>query len=653
MNRHVIAGFALSRPILIATALVSTMLAGTASAASPVPAPPQGAASATSGAEQKLSPRQAEARERWRKFLSEKAIPKKKGCFQANEPDRQWKEVPCVKPPDIPMTPRRGLAPEVVGNTNDISAGAPTGLISSATGSFDTVGGVTSETGLVGNSGTPVANAYSLQVNTNQFNSTSCNGSPNVGCKAWEQFVYLTDGTSGSLFIQYWLIKYDATCPAGGNWNQFSFSGSSDIYCWKNSSGAVSVPLQPVTGLAQVVLTGNASTASDSIALSIGGALHSFVGDNTVNASTGWNAAEFNVFGAGGSTAGGGQANFNSGANLVTRTRVVYGGTQAPNCLATGFTGETNNLSFGPTAPSSSAPGPAVIFDESSAGGSPSNCAAASTVGDTHLGTFAGLLYDFQASGDFVLAQIGRDFLVQTRQVSGAPTWPNASVNHAVATQMGKTRVAICLAPVRESMQAELYIDGKSEDLADGKSISFNGVDVTRNGNAYLLRDEAGNWVRAQANLPTPGWIDVRVGLGRWPANVHGLLANVGGNVNQIAARDGKVLTNPFPFEALYHHFADSWRVNAKESLLSPCGERRESGIPRQPFYAKDVGGERFERARAVCVGAGVTNRANLDACTLDVAVTGREDAAKVFVGATAPKAVGRLRQGRKDEYTR
>lgn len=67
-----------------------------------------------------------------------------------------------------------------------------------------------------------------------------------------------------------------------------------------------------------------------------------------------------------------------------------------------------------------SAPGPALIFNESSAGGS-ADCAGATTVGDTHLTTFGGLLYDFQATGDFLLADTGADFLVQTRQVSGAP----------------------------------------------------------------------------------------------------------------------------------------------------------------------------------------------------------------------------------------
>jgi len=68
-------------------------------------------------------------------------------------------------------------------------------------------------------------------------------------------------------------------------------------------------------------------------------------------------------------------------------------------------------------------------------------CAVA--VGDTHITTFDGLHYDFQAAGEFVLVDNGPDFIVQNRQASGAPTWPNADVNKAIAVRMGKTTVAV------------------------------------------------------------------------------------------------------------------------------------------------------------------------------------------------------------------
>jgi hypothetical protein len=359
----------------------------------------------------------------------------------------------------------------------------------------------------------------------------------------------------------------------------------------------------------------------DSATLWVSGTPYAVTGDNAVNAAAGWQIAEFNVFGDGGNSAGGGQASINSGSTIVPRTKVIYRGTAPPVCVAQGFTAETNNLSFGPSAPTASQPGPALIFDESSAGGVTSNCAAATSVGDTHLATFNGLFYDFQASGVFVLAQVDPDFVVQTRQVSGAPTWPNADVNNAVATRMGKTQVAICLAPAR------LAVDGKIADLGDGQSLSLpGGVDVKRKGNVYLITGDSGDSVRAEVN---PSWINVSVGLGRWPATVRGLIANANGNVNEIETRDGIVLANPFSFADLYHRYADSWRVPSNESLLRVCGDREiENGITTKTFYANDLDPTLYERARAVCIAAGVKVGPLLDACTLDV-------------GAPAPIAVG------------
>jgi hypothetical protein len=135
----------------------------------------------------------------------------------------------------------------------------------------------------------------------------------------------------------------------------------------------------------------------------------------------------------------------------------------------------------------------------------------------------------------------------------------------------------------------------------------------------------------------------VDVGLGRWPSAAKGLIANVNGNVNQVATRDNFVLTNPFSFDDLYHRFADSWRVGEKDSLLAVCNVERaiERGIPSRPFYAKDLEAGVREKAQGVCAAAGVKAGPLLGACTLDVAVIGQDAAAKVFVGRAAPTAVG------------
>lgn len=585
---------------------------------------------------QKPSPEELVRRGAWRKLMMVAPRPEK-GCFKAVYPKTELREIPCTEAPPYPYPPRRGPRPLTVGNGDDISAEAPSGFISTAIGSFHSISNVTSETGKNNNTGPDVANSYSLQINSEFFTSTACAGAavPST-CQGWEQFIYANDGTSGSAFIQYWLISYNTACPTG--WFSYPYPGPTDTSCYRNSAATTTVPSQPVTDFDHISLTGQASATGDGVTLVYGSPPTTVqtAGLNAVNAAAGWQIAEFNVVG----NAGGAQANFNAGAELNPRTRIIYGGNVAPICQVAGFTGETNNLSFSTTPPAASQPGPAVLFTENSAGVNPASCAYATTVGDTHLTTFNKLFYDFQAAGDFILAQVGKDFVVQTRQVSGAPTWPNASVNKAVATRMGETAIAVCLAPEGNEIPAQLNIDGNPTALDDGKTLSTpSGVDIVRRGNRYVIMDPKGNSVSATVNTT---WINVSVGLGRWPVEVRGLVVNPDGNVNQIAASDGTVLTNPFPFEDLYNHYADSWRVSPTESLLSVCGKRNiEAGIPKEPFYAHHLDPNVFKKARAVCTEAGVKEGPLLDACTLDVAVIDKDEAAKVFIDMPEPVSVG------------
>ena len=170
---------------------------------------------------------------------------------------------------------------------------------------------------------------------------------------------------------------------------------------------------------------------------------------------------------------------------------------------------------------------------------------------------------------------------------------------------------------------------------------------MRRVGNVYDIVDADGNSVRATLNsYGGATWIDVSVGLGKWPSTVKGLIANVNGNLNQIATRDNFVLTNPFNFDELYHRFADSWRVTGEASMLSACSARVEAGAPTRTFYATDLAEGVREKARAVCTAAGVKQGALLDACTLDVAVIGRDEAAKAFVDAPQPAGVATIAGG-------
>jgi hypothetical protein len=563
----------------------------------------------------------------WRDQIRQIPAPES-GCFTLTYPSITWHKVECVKPPEVPMVPSTGPRPFVIGNTNDVSAEVPTAsVITTAIGSFDSVTGVTSVSSPIGNTGGPVNGAYTLQLNSNFFDSATCAASPNPNCQGWEQFVFANDGTNAQAFIQYWLLRYNTNCPAG--WNQFSFTGSTDIYCWRNNgAGSVAIPNQPITNLAQISLSGTANSTSDSVSVTVATTVYSVNGDNSVVLSAGWDTAEFGVFGYGGNSDGAGSATFNNGSTIVPRTRIFYGGTAAPNCVAQGFTGETNNLSFGPMAPGATAPGPAVISTQSNAGGAVSNCAAATSVGDTHLTTFSGMLYDFQASGDFILAEIGPDFEVQARQVSGAPTWPNASINSAVALRSGKTVATLCLQPAR------LVVDGTVFEPVEKEFLQFpDGLDVLRLGNTYHMRTADGHSVRAVMH---DKYMNVSVGLGRWPVDVHGLLFNT--QRYGLETREGEVLKAPVSFETLYYVYGDSWRVPPKESLIAACGQEEvEQGNPKEPFFVRNLDEELQRRALALCAENGVTEPALLEACALDVVVIGDAEAAKVFVGATPP----------------
>ncbi|HEY4642278.1 MAG TPA: VWD domain-containing protein [Thermoanaerobaculia bacterium] len=554
----------------------------------------------------------------WRRAVA-KALPrlKKAGCFTIAYPSTDWREMECRTPPNRPYLPR---SPHVVGNGTDYSAVVTSGLISTSEGSFDSMN-VTSEN----DGGT--TNTYSLQLNSSLFSgSPACSGGSS-SCRAWQQFVYSTN--CACAFIQYWLIDYASPCPAG--WTTTATD------CWKNSANAVAVPSQPLANLPQLTLTGTAvSGGSDTIVVGTpGGNLSAVNGENIIDLANGWTTSEFGVYGDGNGSA----ATFDAGATMAVRTSVDNGTANAPDCVLEGFTGETSNLDLiTPCCPygGNGSSLPAIVFWLSNSPGATSMCAGGTSVGDTHLTNFNSLYYDFQASGDFLLAAAGPGFVVQVRQKSAALTWPNASFNKAVALRLGRTEAGICLEPAR------LMVNGKRRTVADGSWLTLpDGVRVGHSGNAYLFTRPGGEQVRAEVN--SPGYINVSVDLDHQPrTRVYGLLGNVNGNQTEddLATRDRKVLSEPLSFQDLYHAYADSWRIAARESLLTKlCGDKdSEPGIPDKPFYAQHLDPKDRERARAVCLKAGVKDPSLLDACTLDTVVLGTEAAARVFARTRPPR---------------
>jgi len=626
---------------------------------------PGKAAQAPSGNEDKSiplkvrDPELAAKAEVWRKAMVRTARPEKK-CYTATYPDTAWHEVACKVPPHVMLPPQHGPKPSIVGGGGNGSDYVieTTQPIQLGEGSFDSVcnnGGtatVCNPSATVTESSPNGANQYSLQLNTMFWEGQGCNnfksplaGSKTDPCTTWEQFAY--EG-SGYGFIQYWFDPFGpngTACPSG--WSSFQFTpGVSDVLCFTNSSKSAPVTSEPITSLADMTLTGipagvtigTTTYTDDWITITVGGTtIYTAPGDNPFpDLKSAWNQAEFNVFGDG----GGDQASFNAGTTIIVRNQADSGQNVLPTCVSDGFTGETNNLNLvsAPTHPVKDLY-PSIIFTESNATNqTPATCAT--SLGDTHITTFDSVHYNFQASGDFVLAQVGNDFVVHARQGPATEPWQGATLNKGIAVKMGAAKVELYVDPDR------LYVNGKATSLDDNKSLSLaGGVELARYGSIYAITNNSDGAVWVELNHtsytdPTShktfenDYINATIDLGRAPINqAKGLLGNPTGNGQRLVTAKGEALSDNPPEDQLYNNFGASWLVAKGQGLFTVVAAPTKILVAK-PLATEDLAPDVAARAQATCRAAGVTDKDALDDCTLDTAVTGDATAAKVFVHA-------------------
>jgi hypothetical protein len=288
----------------------------------------------------------AEARrmELWRAAVTALAVPGS-GCFTADYPRAAWQRVACAKAPPGPFLPARGPRGFVVGNGSDFAAQTAS-PISSATGSFPSITGLTSET----NGG--ATNTYSLQLNSSYYVSPVCQGATVPSqCRGWMQFVYSNNAPGdGTVFMEIWLINYGANCPAG--WGPYATD------CYYNSNG-VNVPNQTLAELADIRITGSAvAGGNDTAKITTAKKAYAVtMPDSMIDLAGNWTVSEYNIFGDG----GGSEAEFNPGTTIKVKVKVKDAGGAAPACIVDGFTLESNNLGLN-TCKSA---GSAITFSES------------------------------------------------------------------------------------------------------------------------------------------------------------------------------------------------------------------------------------------------------------------------------------------------
>ena len=298
----------------------------------------------------------------WQKSMSKRTLPGK-GCFVANYPSTTWAPAQCVLAQPYPLN---------VGGGADFVAQAQSGKIISATGSFPSI---TSLSGLTENDATNSfwsftfggTNDFSLQVNANEFQTSTSNGTlqngtnpcASGGCIGWQQFLLANFASvspiGSNLYIQFWLLGYQAdfgNCPNSqipGGWES-GIAGQ-----WRTSKGgcfinspAVSVPIQNISDLSGMVLTGTVNLGGLDVAslLTHNQGFALALPTDFIGLNNSWTQAEFNVFGLWNSS----QAVFSPGTTItVANTLTGQGG--APISAAcqngSGTTAETNNLNLG------------------------------------------------------------------------------------------------------------------------------------------------------------------------------------------------------------------------------------------------------------------------------------------------------------------
>ena len=256
--------------------------------------------------------------------------------------------------------------------------------------------------------------------------------------------------------------------------------------------------------------------------------------------------------------------------------------------------------------------------------------------GDVHLTTFDGLMYNFQAAGEFTLAKstvAGDDFNIQIR-IEPWSTGASVSVTTQVAVGFGSDRATFGL----DRTDNTVWVDGVASTLSmsDPTITLGDGATITElSSNAWRV-----NWSTGEVlNVTNNGtYFSVSAGLGAndGPGSVQGLLGSDSGQANDFQLADGTVIPQAISVTDLYGEFANAWRVTDRpgggNSLFDyPTSEGTANftdvNFPADYNTLSNVPANLLAAAQQLVAQAGITDPGLQQAAELDYIVTGDPNA--------------------------
>ncbi|MFZ6178920.1 VWD domain-containing protein [Nannocystis pusilla] len=250
---------------------------------------------------------------------------------------------------------------------------------------------------------------------------------------------------------------------------------------------------------------------------------------------------------------------------------------------------------------------------------------------DVHIVSHDGLLFDFQAGGEFVLTRAteGAPFEVQTRQEPFGEQLA-LSYNTALATVVDGHRVGLYT-----RMPSTLYVDGVPTELAIDQTLALGGGQIDRiDGSTYVIDYPGGEQVRARRAGTLNGDLrhfNIGVHLPESRAGaVEGLLGDADGDrANDIRTGPDTFIPHPVSFALLHGPgpgtFRAAWQVEPAASLFDYAAGTdpmtfRAPPYSLMPTAQLGTNGPHAALAQTACASCPILLR---EGCLLDVGHTG------------------------------